>query len=196
MTANRAALPGVLFGESIRDEVEIVEYDAAWPERFAEIRARLRAAVGPAALRIDHVGSTAVPGLAAKPVIDVQVAVADLDDEAAFRPAVEGLGLVLRYRELGWLFFRPPAAPRTHHVHLTQAGSSREREQLLFVAYLRHDTRRRDDYAALKRKLARRHRTDRLRYTDAKTEFIRQTLSAAEAWAAASGWSVESGATP
>ena len=188
---SQAAPPGTLFGTSIQDDIEIVAYDAAWPAAFATHRAALWEALGSAAVRIDHVGSTAVPGLAAKPTIDIQVSVAAIDEEQAYRPALEGTGLVLRYREPGWLFFRPPAPPRTHHVHVVQAGSAQERERLLFVAYLRHAGDRRDGYAALKRDLARRYRSDRLRYTGEKTEFIRATLAAAERWASVTGWRVD-----
>ena len=92
--------PGMeLHGDPGGDPVEVVPYDPAWPDAFAAWRDRLAAALGPATRRIEHVGSTAVPGLAAKPVIDIQVGVADVADEAAFRPALEGLGLALRARE-------------------------------------------------------------------------------------------------
>ena len=187
---SQPALPGTLFGTGLGGDVEIVPYDPAWSTRFAEYREQLRAALGSVALRIDHVGSTAVPGLPAKPVIDIQVAVADLSDEPAYRGPLEALGLALRYREPGWWFFRPPAPPRTHHVHITEAGSARERLQLLFVAYLRHDPARRDAYAAVKHELAERYRDDRIAYTEAKTEFIRETLEVAEEWACSSGWTV------
>ncbi len=187
----QAAPPaGTLFGTGIGDDVEIVPYDPAWRELFEQFGARLRDALGATAVRIDHVGSTAVPGLASKPVIDIQVAVADFGDEAAYRSPLEALGLVLRYREPDWAFFRPPAPPRTHHVHVTPAGSERERLQLLFLAYLRHDHERRDAYGALKLDLADRYRSNRIAYTDAKTAFISETLQLAEAWASATGWHV------
>ena len=178
-------LPGELFGTSLPGDVEIVEYDPRWPLQFAELRDELLRALAGAAVRVDHVGSTAVPGLPAKPVIDVQVAVADVTDEPSYRPALERLGLALRYREPGWLFFRPAVPPRTHHVHVTQVGSAREREQLDFVTYLRAHRDRRDAYAALKRALAERYRTDRVAYTDAKTPFVRETLELAAASRAA-----------
>jgi GrpB-like predicted nucleotidyltransferase (UPF0157 family) len=96
----------------------------------------------------------------------------------------------LRYREpeSAWSFFRPMQPPRTHHVHVTSAGSRRERSQLLFVDYLRHHPSQRDAYAALKQDLAVRHAEDRIGYTDAKTAFITQTLRLAEAWADAARW--------
>jgi GrpB-like predicted nucleotidyltransferase (UPF0157 family) len=180
---------GQLFGVPLRDAVEIAPYDPAWPARFEAHRRALAAALGDAPLRIDHIGSTAVPGLASKPVIDIQVSVRDVDrDEVRYRPALEALGLELRYREPEWAYFRTMTPPRTHHVHVTPAGSARERAQLLFVAYLRADPRRRDEYGALKAALATALRNDRLAYTEAKTEFIAATLTLAEAWAAETGW--------
>jgi GrpB-like predicted nucleotidyltransferase (UPF0157 family) len=122
-----------------------------------------------------------VPGLPAKPVIDIQVSVADLEDEDAYRPAIEVLGWPLRVREPGRRFFRPPAGqPRVVHVHVCQAGSEWERHHLLFAAYLRADPERRDAYGALKADLARRFRTDRIAYTEAKTSFIAETIRLAE----------------
>ena len=81
------------------DPIEIVEYDPAWPTRYEEMRARLAQALGATALRIDHVGSTAVPGLAAKPIIDITMLVADVNDEAAWIPDLEAVGYVVRIRE-------------------------------------------------------------------------------------------------
>jgi DNA-3-methyladenine glycosylase I len=181
---------GHLHGDSLGGGLDFVGYDPTWPDRFIRHRDQLAAALGPAALRIDHIGSTAVPGLAAKDVIDVQVVVADDADLGAYRPAVESTGIVLRYREDGWSMFRPAVPPRTHHVHVTSAGSPRERTQLLFVDYLRAHDERRDAYAALKAELVARVGDDRLAYTAAKTDFVEATLKLAEEWAAATGWRV------
>src|SRR5512132_2213453 len=82
------------------DPIEIVDYDAAWPERFDFMRGRLAAALGSTARRIDHVGSTAVPGLAAKPVIDIQVSVPDVADAAAFKDPIEAQGFAERLIEV------------------------------------------------------------------------------------------------
>jgi DNA-3-methyladenine glycosylase I len=181
---------GELHGGSLGDGLDLVGYDPGWPGRFARYRDALAAALGPVVLRIDHIGSTAVPGLTAKNVIDVQVVVADDADIPSYRPAVESTGLSLRYREPGWSMFRPALPPRTHHVHVTSAGSARERVQLLFVDYLRAHDARRDAYAALKADLAERYHDDRLGYTAAKTAFVTETLRLAERWATATGWRV------
>lgn len=181
---------GTLLGaERAGEPVEISLYDPAWPHIFEELRDRLAAAMGPTALRIDHVGSTAVPGLAAKPVVDVQVSVPDVEAEAAYRDAIERQGLALRYREVGHRYFRPPPGlPRTWQVHVCSAGSHWERVHLLFRDYLRAHRDRADAYARLKRRLARVHPDDRIAYTDAKSAFIEETLTLAEAWAEGIGW--------
>jgi GrpB-like predicted nucleotidyltransferase (UPF0157 family) len=172
--------------------LDMVEYDPRWPARFAYYRDELVDILGPVALRIDHIGSTAVPGLAAKDVVDLQVVVADENDVDSYRPGIESTGVVLGYRDasVSWSFFRPPVPPRLRHVHVTSAGSERERVQLLFVEFMRNDQRVRDDYAELKWRLAERYANDRLGYTEVKTAFIVDMLRRAERWAARIGWMV------
>ena len=114
--------------------VRVVDADPTWPARFAAEAAQIRAALGPAALRVDHVGSTAVPGLAAKPIIDIQVSVAQIQPMDPYRPALERLGYrhtpypdpdgVVRYPFFG----KPPTRPRAFHIHVAQAGSQHERQ--------------------------------------------------------------------
>lgn len=171
---------GESFGDPIQDPVLVADYDESWPEHFQELRERLKEALGSGALRIDHVGSTAVPELAAKPVIDVQVSVSGLEDEGSYRPALKGLGYTLRFRSPERRFFRAPAEPRAVHVHVVGVGSREERVRLLFAAYLRAHPERRDAYAALKRDLARRHRNNREDYLGGKAAFIEETLALAE----------------
>lgn len=176
-----SAESGTFLGEPKGDPVEIVPYDPTWPQRFEQEKTRLSRALGENALRIDHVGSTAVPGLDAKPVIDAQISVASLDDESSYLPQLRSLGLSLRYRGEDRRFFRPPEyEPRTLHVHVCESGSRPEREHLLFAAYLRAHPSRRDAYAALKRDLARRFRDQREDYLASKAPFIQQTLILAE----------------
>lgn len=172
------------------DPIEVVPYDPAWPSRFAAWRARLATELGAAALRIEHVGSTSVPGLAAKPVIDIHVSVADVEAEETYVPAIERAGVAFRSREDRHRYFRPAGdRPREVQVHVSQSGSEWERIHLLFRDFLRSDPEVRDAYAALKQGLARRHRFDRIAYTEAKTGFILDALQRAEAWAAAGGGS-------
>lgn len=183
----RAQFPAMEFtaGSQRADgPIEVVPYDSRWPARFLAWRNRLAAALGSAAIRIEHVGSTAVPGLAAKPVVDIQVSVGDPETEADYVAAVEGTGLQLRAREPGHRYFRPPPdRPREVHVHVCAAGSTWERNHLLFRDYLLAHPATRDAYADLKWTLAQRYADDRLAYTDAKTAFILDTLDAASTWA-------------
>src|SRR5262245_18675518 len=122
--------------------IRIVDYDPDWRRRFAELGVRLRSALGGVALRIDHIGSTSVPGLAAKPVIDIQVSVARLEPIDPFRAPLERLGYVYRANnpERTKRYFRePPGQPRTH-IHVRRAGSFSEQFPLLFRDYLRINT--------------------------------------------------------
>jgi len=188
----RAQFPDMEFttgSERADGAIEVAAYDERWPARFAEWRSRLAAALGPAAIRIEHVGSTAVPGLAAKPIIDIQVSVPDTEDEATYVPAVERAGARLRARDPGHRYFRPPAdRPREVHVHVCESGSEWERNHLLFRDYLRAHPAARDAYAELKRELSQSYPDDRLAYTDAKAAFILDALDAAETWSKGVGW--------
>lgn len=165
------------------DPVEVVPYDPAWPSRFAAWRDRLARVLGAAALQIEHVGSTAVPGLPAKPVVDIQVSVVDVEDEASYAPHIERAGVALRARETGHRYFRPSGdRPRDVQVHVWGTGSDWEDRHLLFRDYLRADAASRDAYAALKQELAARYRYDRIAYNEAKTNFILDALEQAHAW--------------
>src|SRR3954447_9538098 len=132
-----AYLDAVIVGERPRApvRVELVAYDPSWPVRFEEHRARIAAALGDVAVRIAHVGSTAVPGVAAKPVVDVLVTVTDPDDEAAFLPDLLGAGYELRVREPGHRMVRPPS--RDANVHVWAAGGVEERRYLALRDRLR-----------------------------------------------------------
>ena len=195
--AESIAAGGRVVGHNRQGEpVEIAEYDPAWPMRFVEMRGQLAAALGDLAIRIDHVGSTAVAGLAAKPVIDIQVSVPDVEDEYAFREAVEGLGFELRWTEPGHRYFRPPPGmPRLHQIHVCSHGSAWGRVHLLFRDYLRAHPDVAGRYVALKHEVAAQHPRDRVAYNDAKAPFIDATLRDAEEWAATSTWSPDAKAS-
>ena len=169
--------------------IQLAPYDPEWPVRFDEWKLRLSAALTQTARRIDHVGSTAVPGLAAKPVIDVQVSVDDMLDESASVLAIESLGVQLRSRDDDHRFFRPFAdRPRDVHVHVCNAGSAWERRHLLFVAYLRADAGARETYLHAKQSALARWADDRIAYTEAKDEVILAITAQADAWALHTGW--------
>jgi GrpB-like predicted nucleotidyltransferase (UPF0157 family) len=159
--------------------IELVAYDPAWPLGFAEERERIREVAGPWLTgEIEHVGSTSVPGLAAKPVIDIMAPVADLD---ASRPAIgklEAIGYCYApYRpDVTHWFCKPSPAHRTHHLHLVPGGSRLWRDRIAFRNALRSDAGLAREYAELKATLAGIHREDREAYTDAKGPFIDEAL--------------------
>jgi GrpB-like predicted nucleotidyltransferase (UPF0157 family) len=172
------------------EPIEVSSYDPEWPRRYERWREAIAAALAVAAIRIEHVGSTAVPGLAAKPVVDIQVSVADLAAEERYVPQLAAAGVQLRSRDDLHRFFRPFAGqPREVHVHVCSAGSDWEREHLLFRDYLRDHPAARDGYAAAKREAAVLWRDDRWGYTEAKTGIILDLLEPAEGWTAGTGWS-------
>jgi GrpB-like predicted nucleotidyltransferase (UPF0157 family) len=170
--------------------IRIESYDANWPQRFAELGRRLRSALGDVALRIDHIGSTAVPGLAAKPVIDIQISVASLEPVDPFREPLERLGYVYRADnpERTKRYFRePPSEPRTH-IHVRKAGSFSQQFPLLLRDYLRAHPAELAAYEQLKRALAAQHPHDGTAYTAAKEPWFWQTIQQADAWAQQTGW--------
>src|SRR5262245_60227956 len=163
--------------------IEIVPYDPRWPHDFEIERRRIRAALDSLALRIDHNGSTAVPGLAAKPVIDIQISVASLQPLASFGAPLAGIGYVhIASADDTWcpFFHRPRDWPHTHHVHVVEAGGEEERRTLAFRDYLRAHPPAAREYEALKRGLAAAHggadATSREAYAIAKTAFIERIL--------------------
>ena len=171
-------------GSERNDPIEVVEYDNHWPSRFQQWRDLIAASLGTIARRIEHVGSTSVPGLPAKPIIDVQVSVNDLADEGAYVPPLEEtVGVQLRSRDSMHRYFRPFAGrARDVHVHVCSVGSDWEREHLLFRDYLRVHREDADRYAEAKREALRHWADDGWAYTDAKTEAILDILDKAESW--------------
>jgi GrpB-like predicted nucleotidyltransferase (UPF0157 family) len=171
------------------EPVRVVAYDRDWPARFGAWRERLAGLLGPAARRIEHVGSTSVAGLTAKPVVDIQVSVADLGEEDRYAPPCEAAGLQLRFRDDEHRYFQPPPGqPRDVHVHVCQQGSGWERQHLLFRDYLRASADAREAYAAAKHEAARLWADQRAAYGEAKSGVILDLLDRAEAWAGATGW--------
>jgi GrpB-like predicted nucleotidyltransferase (UPF0157 family) len=175
---DRAAyLDAVLIGGREPAHVVVVDPDPSWPARFAVLRDRIRAALGPRALAVEHIGSTAVPGLAAKPIVDVLVTVADLDDEAGYAGALEAAGFPMRVREPGHRMFRTPE--RDVHVHVYEPGAPAVDAYLALRDHLRRSAADRELYAATKRELARRQWADVNDYADAKSDVITGILARA-----------------
>ena len=170
--------------------IVVVPYAPEWPVRFAELAAPIRHALGDVAVRIDHIGSTSIPGLAAKPIVDIQISVRSFEPLDAFRLPLEYLGYVWRSHNSDRTkrYFREsPGAPRTH-IHVRKWGSWSEQFALLFRDYVRVHPEVAARYAELKRDLAQRYRDDREAYTEAKGPFIWSIMTEASDWSQVVGW--------
>jgi len=163
--------------------VHIVPYDLSWPGQFEQERRLLHRIIGEWVNGgIEHVGSTAVPGLDAKPVIDIMASVLSLEASRDAISVLERNGYsYAEYRTdvMHW-FCKPSFAFRTHHLHLVPYNSPLWKERLAFRDYLRSHPDVAREYAELKYQLAEQHRFDREAYTEAKSEFIQRVLGKAE----------------
>jgi len=172
-----AGLDDALIGGRERRAIVIVPYDPTWPGRFGLERGRVRGALGDRAIRVEHIGSTAVPGLAAKPIVDMLVTVADPEDDAAIVPALQSAGYQLRVRERGHRMFRTPELDV--HVHVWGDRDPEVARHLSFREQLRRSGADRIEYEQLKRRLAAREWSDMNEYADAKSELIAAILARA-----------------
>jgi GrpB-like predicted nucleotidyltransferase (UPF0157 family) len=176
------------------DHIVIVEYDPAWPELFAQERERLQEAIGEWAVAIEHVGSTAVPGLAAKPIIDIGISLENLVDAVkCITPLFEmGYQCCGEFGIPGRIFFRKltdspipgqitDGHGRTHQIHMYQRDHEQSIWHITFRDYMRTHPDEAAEYAALKRQVAARHHDDIEKYVDGKHEYIRGILSKAGA---------------
>lgn len=180
-----AAIQAASIGEAERGQtIEIVAYDPEWPVAFEAAAARIQAALGEAALVIEHVGSTAVPGLAAKPVIDINLTVADSADEAAYAAKLESAGYRLVIREPDWFEHRmfKGGAPAVN-LHVFTVGCPELGRMRLLRDWLRCSPEDVALYAATKRRLAAQSWTYVQNYADAKSEVVQAIMARAEAWA-------------
>jgi GrpB-like predicted nucleotidyltransferase (UPF0157 family) len=176
-------MEAVTIGERqpLRGPVELCEYDSAWPELFRREEERIRQGLGARVLALEHVGSTSVPGLAAKPVIDIVLVVADSADEEAYAPALEAAGYVLRIREPDWYEHRLLKGPDTDvNLHVFSAGCEEIDRMLSFRDRLRCNAADRAEYARAKRELAARRWEYTQDYADAKTEVVKTILARAQ----------------
>jgi GrpB-like predicted nucleotidyltransferase (UPF0157 family) len=174
-TTHALTLAEHLPGEAETVHIQLFPHDPAWARRYARERDRICCALGDRARRIEHIGSTAVPGLSAKPIVDVMVTVTDAEDDAAWLPALEAAGYALAVREPGHRMLRP--ADGAVNVHVWSAGGEEERRRLLFRERLRRSRRLRRDYEDLKRRLAERPWPSVDAYADAKGPFIERALA-------------------
>jgi GrpB-like predicted nucleotidyltransferase (UPF0157 family) len=183
VAAYDAVLPTVTVGavSPLSGPIVITDYDPAWPSAYAREASRIRAALGKRATRLEHVGSTSVPGLPAKPIIDIVLEVVDAADEAAYAGDLEAAGYVLRIREPDWFehrLFRGAAGGRVH-LHVFSRGCPEADRMLRFRDHLRRNAADRDLYARTKRDLAAIDWKYMQQYADAKTEVIGEVMARA-----------------
>jgi GrpB-like predicted nucleotidyltransferase (UPF0157 family) len=150
--------------------IRIADYDPRWPHRFEAERAIIVAALGARVRLVEHIGSTSVPGLAAKPIVDILVALDDVEDETGYRSSLEDAGYVLRVREPAHRMFRTVA--KDVHVHLWPTGSTDIARHLRFRDRLRESAADRELYERTKRELAARAWCDTNDYAEAKSAVI------------------------
>jgi len=160
--------------------ITLAEYDPQWPALFDREAARIRAVLGDTAVRVEHVGSTSVPGLAAKPIIDIVLAVPDSADEQVYAPALQAAGYALRLREPDWFEHRLFKGPDTNiNLRVFTVGAAEIDRMLLFRDWLRADDADRDAYLQVKRDLAQRTWRHVQHYADSKTAIVQQIMARA-----------------
>ena len=163
-------------------KLQVVDYDPAWPGLFAREADRVRAVLGDRVLQLEHIGSTSVPGLAAKPIIDMLLVVPDPADEPAYLPDLEAAGYVLVIREPDWYQHRCLKGPDTNvNLHLYPPGCPEIERYLLFRDRLGDDPAERAHYQRVKRELAERDWAYVQQYADAKTEVVEAIIARARA---------------
>jgi GrpB-like predicted nucleotidyltransferase (UPF0157 family) len=166
--------------QPLRRPIEIHDYDPRWPRLYAREEDRLQRVLGTRALRIEHAGSTSVPELPAKPIIDIVLEVADSSDEAAYAAHLEAAGYRLRTREPDWYEHRLFKGPDTNiNLHVFSAGCEETARMIAFRDWLRIDAADRDLYARVKRDLASRDWKYAQQYADAKTAVVREIMTRA-----------------
>lgn len=175
-------LRAVTVGEvrELTGPIVLQDYDPAWPELYAREEDIIRSALGSAALQIEHAGSTSVPGLAAKPIIDIILVVADSDHEDGYVPALEAAGYVLRVREPDWfkhrmLRRREPSV----NLHVYSPGCEEVDRMLIFRDHLRADGSSRELYGQTKRELTQQKWKFGQNYADAKTAVVEEIMTRA-----------------
>jgi len=180
--ASEEALRAVTIGDLpvLGGPVTLVEYDPNWPVRFDAEAPRIRAALGAQVRGLEHVGSTSVPGLVAKPIVDIVLSVPDSSDEPAYLPAMEAAGYVLRIREPEWFEHRLFRSPdQSVNVHVFTDGALEVRRMIAFRDWLRNHDDERRLYEETKRELAARTWKYVQHYADAKTEIVEAIIAKA-----------------
>jgi GrpB-like predicted nucleotidyltransferase (UPF0157 family) len=168
----------ILIGGIEKREIKNCDYDPSWAEKFQRHAKIIGGALGDKAIRIEHIGSTAVPGLAAKPIVDMLLVVENSGDESSYLPALEAAGYVLRVREADWHEHRMLRTPELDvHLHVYSHGCPEIDRLLTFRDRLRTNASNRQLYEATKRRLAAQEWPDMNAYAAAKTEVIERILT-------------------
>ena len=166
--------------KQLSGQVVVVDYDLAWPGLFVKEFERIKSVLGRNALAIEHVGSTSVPGLAAKPIIDILLVVANSADESSYAPALEKAGYVLGIREPEWHEHRMFKGPDTNiNLHVFSQGDDEIARMLIFRNWLRENSTDRDSYLATKRELAQQSWKYVQNYADAKSKVVESIIARA-----------------
>ena len=181
MTEEQILAASVIPPAPLVGHIHLEDYNPTWPHLFEREARRIRAALGDQALQVEHVGSTSVPGLAAKPLIDILLVVPNSADETTYVPALEAAGYILRIRESDWYEHRLFKGPDTNvNVHTFSAGCAEIRRMLLFRDWLRTHPADRERYEQTKRELAQQDWKYVQNYADAKTAVVEAILAQAQ----------------
>jgi GrpB-like predicted nucleotidyltransferase (UPF0157 family) len=181
MTEEQILAASVIPPTPLVGRIQLEEYSAEWPRLFEREASRIRATLGDQVVQIEHVGSTSVPGLAAKPLIDILLVVPDSTDEPSYVPAMEAAGYILRIREPDWFEHRLFKGPDTNvNIHTFSAGCSESDRMLLFRDWLRSHPADREWYERTKRDLAMQDWKYVQNYADAKTAVVEAIIAKAK----------------
>ncbi|RXT03938.1 GrpB family protein [Ammoniphilus sp. CFH 90114] len=174
----------------MEDQWKISTYDPEWKVLFVDIASKLRTSLGDLAIRIDHVGSTSVVDLDAKPVIDIQISIENYDDISTYKPKIEQVGFVLREEnpDKTKKYFREAPGTRRTHIHVRQAGSFSEQITLLFRDYLRVHPGDCLRYAQEKHRLMALYKNERPKYVEGKGPIVWDIIQKAYSWSQEVGW--------
>jgi GrpB-like predicted nucleotidyltransferase (UPF0157 family) len=172
------------------EHISVSSYDPEWPDFFQSVGRQLRIRLQQLADRIDHIGSTSITGMAAKPIIDIQISVARLEPMGPSKAVLESSGFIWRAAnpDLTKRYFRESRGHPRIHIHVRQSGSWGEQFALLFRDYMRTHPEDAAMYSELKYRLVEEYRTDRKAYVDAKGPFVWAVMQRATDWSQVTGW--------
>jgi GrpB-like predicted nucleotidyltransferase (UPF0157 family) len=172
------------------EPIIIEPYNEEWPVLFRNLGAQIKTVLRSSVIKIDHIGSTAVPSLAAKPILDIQISVLDLSNIDVIKDRLEGIGFQYRQdnSDLTKRYFRETENNRRTHIHIREYGSWSEQFNLLFRDYLRKHMNDREEYAKVKYDLAKKYKDQRVEYVEGKTKPIWDIMIKANKWSQETGW--------